>query len=117
MNIELKITDKTNVEFPIIIKDKRGNEIYSQYESGYWEQYTYDDNSNVLTCKDSYGDWYEYTYDDNRNVLTYKDSDGDYKIKGEYVTKQEFKAFVNGTPEYTMEELVAKLGHNFKIKK
>lgn len=94
MSIELKITDRTNIAFPIIIKDTRGNEIYRQVESGFWWEWTYDDNNNCLTCKDSNGFHY---------------------IKGKEVTKREYEAFINGIPEYTMEELVAKLG-NFKIK-
>jgi hypothetical protein len=95
MSIELKITDRTNISFPIIIKDKKGNTIY---------------------CQNEYVGWYEKTYDEKCNELTYKDSNGNYSIKGQQVTKEVFEAFVN-TPEYTMEELVAKLGHNFKIKK
>ena len=70
--------------------------------NGYWSEYTYDDKGNLLTNKKSNGYWSEYTYDDKGNVLAYKDSDG---VKIEY-----------GIPEYTMEELVQKLG-NFKIKK
>jgi hypothetical protein len=52
--------------------------------------------------KDSDGYTSESTYDSNGNVLTFKDSTG----------------FTRGfdIPEYTMEELVEKLG-NFKIKK
>jgi len=115
MSIELKITDKTNVAFPIVIKDKKGNEIYRQFEDGYWEQYTFDDNNNELTWESSNGYWYEITYDKNGNKLTYKDSYGNCQIKGEWVTKEEYEAFVNA-PEYTMEELTAKIGHNFKIK-
>jgi hypothetical protein len=94
MSIELKITDRTNVEFPIIVKDKNGNEIYRQLENG---------------------TWFECTYDENNKVLTYESSYGYYVIRGSFVTKEEFEAFVNGTPEYTMEELVSKIG-NFKLK-
>jgi YD repeat-containing protein len=124
MSIELKITDLENVQFPIVIKDKNGNEIYKQFKDGnwwektyddngneltyknsdgYWEQYTYNENGKELTCKDSNGYWSEYTYDDNNNELTYKNSDDYYQIKGKGVTKEEYEAFVNGTPEYTME--------------
>lgn len=53
-------------------------------------------------CKDSDGFSYECTYDSNGNKLTYKNSNG--------VTR----GF--DIPEYTMEQLVEKLG-NFKIKK
>ncbi len=117
MNIEIKITDRTNVAFPIIIKDKRGNEIYCQYSSSYWWEKTYNEKGNLLTFKDSNSGWYEITYDDNGDELTYKNSFGEYIIKGKEVTKEEYEVFVNGTPEYTIEELTAKLGHNFKIKK
>jgi hypothetical protein len=117
MSIEIKITDKTNVAFPIVIKDKRENVIYWQAESGYWWESTCDDNRNELTFKNSNGYWWEKTYDDNGKELTYKNSKGKYSIKGKGVTKEEFEAFLNGTPEYTMEELTVKLGHNFKIKK
>ena len=74
MSIELKITDRTNVAFPIVIKDTRGNEIYRQVESGFWWEWTYDDNNNCLTCKDSNGFHY---------------------IKGKEVTKREYEAFIN----------------------
>jgi YD repeat-containing protein len=114
MKIEIN-TDLENVAFPIIIKDKKGNEIYCQWENGTWFEYTYDEKGNVLTYKDSDGYWYEITYDDNGNELTFKNSNDAYKIKGFSVTKREFEAFVN-TPEYTMEELVSKIG-NFRLKK
>ena len=116
MNIELKITDTTDVAFPIVIKDNRGNEIYKQFKDGswwertyddnrnqltyknsdgYWTEKTYDNNGNKLTYKDSDGDWTEYTYDDNGNKLTYKYSDGYYEIKGKKVTKDEYDSFLN----------------------
>jgi YD repeat-containing protein len=116
MNIEINL-DTTNVAFPIVIKDTKGNEIYKQWESGYWCKLTYDDNGNELTYKNSDGDSWKCTYDDNNNELTFKNSSGYYKIKGEYVTKEEYEAFINPIPEYTMDELIVKLGHNFKIKK
>jgi hypothetical protein len=56
----------------------------------------------MILNKDSDGYSSEYTYDSNGKELTFKDSDG---------IKRGFDI-----PEYTMEELVEKLG-NFKIKK
>jgi len=75
---------------------------YFKYLDGYSLEFTYDSNSNVLTYKDSDGHSEECTYDSQGNELTYKDSDG---------VSRGFDI-----PEYTMEELVSKLG-NFKIKK
>jgi YD repeat-containing protein len=84
--------------------DKDGRLLYNFYKGsdGYSYERTCDSNGNVLTFKDSNGYSSEYTYDLNGNELTYKDSTG----------------FTRGfdIPEYTMEELVEKLG-NFKIKK
>ena len=84
--------------------NKEGKRVYwfRKYSDGYsWER-TYDSNGNELTYKDSDGYSSEYTYDSNGKELTFKDSDG---------IKRGFDI-----PEYTMEELVEKLG-NFKIKK
>jgi hypothetical protein len=84
--------------------DKDGRLLYNFYKGsdGYSYERTCDSNGNVLTFKDSTGYSSEYTYDSNGKELTYKNSTG----------------FTRGfdIPEYTMEELVEKLG-NFKIKK
>lgn len=84
--------------------NKEGRKVYSFWTSktGYSCERTYDSNGNQLTFKDSSGHWTEYTYDSDGKELTYKDSNG--------ITRG-FEI-----PEYTMEELVEKLG-NFKIKK
>jgi YD repeat-containing protein len=84
--------------------NENGIKVYEYFKNsnGYWYECTRDSNGKVLTYKDSDGFSYEYTYDSNGKVLTYKDSDGESKVFD--------------IPEYTMEELIAKLG-NFKIKK
>jgi YD repeat-containing protein len=84
--------------------DKENRLVYEFIKSsnGFSYERTYDSNGNQLTYKDSNGYSSEYTYDSNGNELTYKNSTG----------------FTRGfdIPEYTMEELVERLG-NFKIKK
>lgn len=70
--------------------------------NGFSSESIYDSNGYTLIYKDSYGDWLEFTRDSNGKELTFKDSNG--------VTR----GF--DIPEYTMEQLVEKLG-NFKIKK
>ena len=72
-------------EFPFVIKDDKGNQIY-------WEN--------------SDGCWYKKEYDDNGKVIYWETNLG-------VVSDKRPKS----VPEYTMEELTAKLGHNFKIKK
>lgn len=84
--------------------NKEGKMVYRFYKfsSGYSYEHTRDSNGKELTFKDSNGFSSEYTRDSNGNELTFKGSNG--------VTR----GF--DIPEYTMEQLVEKLG-NFKIKK
>jgi len=84
--------------------NENGIKVYSYYKNsyGFIYEYIYDSNGNVLTYKNSKGFSYKYTYDSQGKELTYKDSNG---------VSRGFDI-----PEYTMEELVNKLG-NFKIKK
>jgi YD repeat-containing protein len=82
--------------------DSNGYVLIFKDSTGYSSEYTYDSNGKTLTFKDSRGFSSEYTRDSNGKELTYKDSDG---------VSRGFDI-----PEYTMEELVEKLG-NFKIKK
>jgi YD repeat-containing protein len=84
--------------------DKDGKVVYRFYKDsdGFSSEYTYDSNGNTLTYKNSDGNSFECTYDSDGKELTYKNSNG-------------FSCGFN-IPEYTMEELVEKLG-NFKIKK
>ena len=84
--------------------NKNGVKVYEYFKdsTGYSHEYTYDSNGNTLTFKDSTGYSWERTWDSNGNTLTYKDSTG---------IRREFDI-----PEYTMEELVEKVG-NFKLVK
>jgi YD repeat-containing protein len=80
----------------------KGIKVYSYYtySFGFWHESNYDDKGKELNYKDSESNWYEYTYDEKGNQLTFKDSDG---------TKIGFDI-----PEYTMKDLVEKIG-NFKL--
>jgi len=82
--------------------DSNGKELTFKDSNGFSYEYTYDLKGNELIYKNSKGTWYEYTRDSNGNELTFKNSKG---------VSRGFDI-----PEYTMEELVSKLG-NFKIKK
>jgi len=82
--------------------DDNGNCLTFKESSGYWAERTYNDQGNKLTYKNSKDEWSERTYDDQGNELTYKNSNG---VSRTYET-----------PEYTMEELTEMIG-NFKIKK
>ena len=119
---KLKIT-----EFPFVIKDKNNNEIYFETLRGYWYKQEFDSNNNRIYYENSDGHWGRYKYDSNNNEIYYENSNGHW-IKQEYDSNNNEIYYENSdgiiddnrpklTPEYTMEELVKKLGFEFKIKK
>ena len=103
--------------------DSNGNVLTYKNSTGYSCEITYDSNGNQLTFKDSTGYSWESTYDSKGNELTFKNSNG-YSWESTYDSKGNELTFKNSDgnsrgfdiPEYTMEELVKKLGE-FKIKK
>tara|TARA_R110000822_G_scaffold10358_3_gene39263 strand:+ start:710 stop:961 length:252 start_codon:yes stop_codon:yes gene_type:complete len=65
-----------------------------------------DKNNNLIYWEDSDGGWEKREFNKNNNRIYFVDSDGciiDNRPKS--------------TPEFTMEELIDKLGYDFKIKK
>jgi hypothetical protein len=44
-------------EFPFIIKDSNGNEIYYEISDGYWSKREYDSNGNRIYYENSDGYW------------------------------------------------------------
>lgn len=93
-------------KFPFEIKDPNNNQIYYEDSNGYWVKSEYDSNNNRIYFKNSDGYWGKSEYDSNNNEVYFEDSDG------EIIDKRPKQ-----TPEFTMEELIEKLGYDFKIKK
>ena len=127
---KLKLTDANGVlryeykGYSQYTYDSNGNELTYERSNGYWHKLTYDSNGNKLTYEDSKGYWEKSTYDSSGNRLTLEDSDGyscryTYDSSGNRLTLEDSDGTKRGfdTPEYTMEQLTKKLGHNFKIKK
>ena len=75
---QLNVTD-----FPFEIKDKNGNQIYSENSDGYWEKREYDSNGNVIYYETSNGYWVTQEYDSNGNRIYFENSRG-YWVKYEY---------------------------------
>ena len=101
--------------------DEKGNILTFKNSNGHWDEYTFDEKGNILTYKDSYGTWDESTFDEKGNRLTFKHSDGSwyectYDEKGNRLTFKNSYGVKRGfdIPEYTMENLVEKLG-DFKL--
>ena len=101
------IAQQLNVkDFPFKIKDKNKNLIYLENSDGDWSKREFDKNNNEIYWENSGGFWSKREWDSNCNIIYREDSYGlieDNRPKS--------------TPEYTMEELIAKVGFEFKIKK
>jgi len=65
-----------------------------------------DENGNKIYWEARNRFWSKREYDERGNEIYYENSDGTIRDRRP-----------KSVPEYTMEELVDKLGHNFKIKK
>ena len=65
-----------------------------------------DKNNNEIYWEDSKGYWVKQEYDSNNNQIYFENSEGGIEDNRP-----------KSTPEFTMEELVEKLGYEFKIKK
>ena len=122
------IAQQLNVkEFPFILKDKNNNQIYIEYSNGYWSKREFDSNKNLIYWECSNGNWSKREYNQNNNEIYFEDSDG-YWWKREFDSNNNQIYYENSngtiednrpksTPEFTMEELIAKVGFEFKIKK
>ena len=97
------IAEQLGVEdFSFTIKDSRRKTIYFENSDGSWHKSKYDAQGNEIYFENSKGDWVKREYDSNRNRIYYEDSKGHIEDN-------------RNLPEYTMEELVEKIG-NFKLK-
>lgn len=97
---QLKITD-----FPFEIKDKNNNRIYYEDSNGFWYKQEFDSNNNEIYYENSSGYWVKLEFDSNNNETYHENLYGTIKDKRP-----------KPIPEFTMEELIAKVGFEFKIK-
>lgn len=68
---QLGVTD-----FPFLIKDKQGNEIYYEID-GYWSKKEYDSENRELYCEDSSGFWWRREFDSDGNIRYFQNSRGE----------------------------------------
>ena len=73
-------------DFPIEIKDAKGNQTYCEESDGDWCRYEYDDKGNVTYCEDSEGYWKKWEHDAKGNITYCEDNEG-YWNKHEYDDK------------------------------
>jgi uncharacterized membrane protein len=70
-------------EFPFIIKDKNGKEIYFENSNGFWSKSEYDQIGNRIYFENSHGFWSKSEYDQIGNRIYFETSNG-YWCKSEY---------------------------------
>jgi len=92
---QLKIKD-----FPFIIKDKDGKEIYCEYSNGYWCKSEFDANGKEIYCGNSNRFWWKREHDANGKEIYHENS---YGVIRDNRPKQ---------VELTLEQIAAKLGIN-----
>ena len=81
------IAQQLNIkEFPFVIKDKNGKQIYWESSGGYWVKKEYDSNGNEIYSWSPDGYWVKKKYDSNGNEIYYETSKG-YWVKIEYDSK------------------------------
>lgn len=69
------IAEQLNIkDFPFIIKDKNGKEIYCEFSDGHWVKRHY--NGNVIYKESSNGYRDKREHDSNGNVIYFEDSNG-----------------------------------------
>jgi uncharacterized membrane protein len=116
-------------EFPFIIKDKNGKEIYLEDSDGYWCKSEYDQNGNQIYLEDSIGYWCKSEYDQNGKEIYFENSNG-YWSKRQYDQNGKEIYFENShgniidnrpkVVELTLDEIAKKLNIDvnlLKIKK
>ena len=63
-------------EFPFIIKDSEGKEIYYEDSNGYWEKREFDSEGNKIYYEDSKGYWEKREFDSEGNRTYVENSKG-----------------------------------------
>jgi len=71
------IAQQLNVkEFPFIIKDSNGKEIYREESNGGWVRHEYDSSNREIYHENSAGDWIKKEYDSKGDRIYYESSYG-----------------------------------------
>jgi YD repeat-containing protein len=103
--MHMTIAQQLNIQqFPFSIKNEAGQEIYCEYENGYWFKREYNSKNGITRYEDSDGDWRSYEYDAQGNMICVKDANGywdkrEYNADGKETRLETFSGFCS-TWEY-----------------
>jgi hypothetical protein len=88
MKTEQTIAQFLNIkDFPFLIKDDKGNQIYCEYSSGFWEKGEYNAKGNQIYYEDSNG----YIVDDRPKPIIELTLEDIAKLKGVDVSQIRIK--------------------------
>ena len=139
MNNNMTIAQQLRISrFPLVIKDRKGNFVYTEDENGNWtktiyndagllirledsdgkyENRAYDDNGNLVWLTDYTGYWYKFRFNEKGEDIYYENSLGDLCIKEYdengncvYYETQEGVQFDNRNVVVTIDEIAEKFG-------
>jgi hypothetical protein len=86
LNTEETLAKQLNItEYPLVINDKNGNQIYYEDSTGFWWKREYNENGQETYYINSYKEWQKREYDANGVQIRFEDSVG-------YWWKREFDA-------------------------
>jgi hypothetical protein len=78
------IAQQLNItEFPFVIKDSQGNQIYYENSYGGWYKQEYDSQGNEIYYENLTGFWLKSEYDSNGNII-YSENLTGFWLKSEY---------------------------------
>jgi len=117
---KLSTGEELDIEYPIRLRDKDGNEVYYERSDGCWSRSKYEDGREVL-YEDSSGFWYKREYKDG-NVVYDEDSNGcwhkmEYKDGKRVYLEDSFGRIIDHREpvDMTMAEVCKELGRNIRI--
>ncbi len=110
-------------DFPFVINDKNGNEIYRENSSGLWYKRERDARGNTIYLENSDGVWYKREFDEKGKEIYLENSDGfwekrEYDAQGDRIYYEDSTGYIfDKRPrvvEITLQDIADKLGMDVK---
>ena len=116
------IAQQLNItKFPFEIKCEKGNIIYYEKSTGYWQKSKYDTNGKQVYFEDSTGYWYKCQFDDKGNEI-YSETSTGFWIKSQFDDKGNQVYYEDSTgniadkrPKQTVEITLDEIATKFNI--
>jgi len=123
----LKQLGNPDVEYPFILKNNGGREIYREDSGGYWYKYEFDSNGNRIYYENSKGYWQKCEFDERGEEIYFENSRGywykyEFDSNGNQIYYENSKGQIidNCVRELTIDDIAEKFGvsaDKIKIKK